>query len=304
MAVSDFPLLSQVERHVFHMLDEPLDSTGQLTWDREAEFNLAANAEFLYLLERIQSLDRDWLIKVVDTPTVSSGDRLVTLPDDVRSVRAVYEIKSAGLDESKRIDAGSWSDLGTGYDSWIYRPDTRELYFTTNPTDGATLRVVYNSQPPPLAHGFIVGGSSFTVLLAEHEPDEDDILNGRTIFFVDGSGDTLSSANRTQVLSSYTGPTRFAIMTPGTGTAVIDTTTKYTSRPELPRGAYDAFVYGICSRLLEKLEDERYVSFAMNREKHLQHLKTEIMQQEKATPIQTNDETEGQHSGEIWDYFQ
>lgn len=292
MALADFPLLSDCRIDVLRRIDQPEDDVGQLTWDPDVELNLAFRAEFRYLWERISSLDRSWGIKV-STATITAGNRVVTLPTDLRKVRQVWFL--SGTDEDIAHESGSWELIGQQDYLFKFRPDLRELYYLKDPLRGGTLRIVYYYTPPDLVHGILRGYAGNDALLGTYETTEDDRVNDRTMYLYEGTG-----AGTNQAINDYTGATRTATFATALS-PTPDTTTRYTSRPELPWSAYDAFVYGVCSRLLEKLEDERWRIFESRREKHLQDLKTDVMQLDMVRPLQTLDDQDADHiGGYLW----
>lgn len=297
MTVSQFPYLSDCQGDVLGKIDQPEDEIGQLTWDPEAEINRAFRAEFKYLWERITSLDRNWGLKFTDSLSQVAGTRTIQLPTDCRAVRAIYTINNVGGQESSNYGGGNLSELGIENKAWIYLPEQQQVYLTRDPRSNENLRVVYLYDPPELVHGKIREQFSSTQwALAWHETTEDDRPNTRQAYVYKGTGQ-----GQLATIDDYRGYDRRATVS-GAATA-LDDTSYITSRPELPLGAYDAFIYGVCARLLEKLEDDRYQAFEYRRETHLHHLNTEVMNLDRSNPIQTLDESPSAHQDPLWDWY-
>jgi hypothetical protein len=134
--------------------------------------------------------------------------------------------------------------------------------------------VVYGTWPLQLAHGNAQGGSTTTIDLEEYESVEDDDLIGQSLYIYSGTG-----AGDTLVITDYDGPTRRATASGISG--VIDSTSRYTTRPALPRDCLDAMVYGVCGRLLEILEDERYPAMYRKRSEHFQRMEESLLRRDR-----------------------
>ena len=99
-------------------------------------------------------------------------------------------------------------------------------------------------------------------------------------------------------MTDYSGYLRMATSASGGATT---TGKKYTSRPALPRDAYDALIYGVCTRLVEKLDDERYPEFAGKYQYFTERLKTSLDGYERSEPLFTIDDSGlGPHADPFW----
>jgi len=311
-ALADFPLLSDCAAEIWRKLDQPEDETGQLTWDPDIELNQAFRSEFRYLWDRISALDRSWGVKV-STVSVTAGTRAVVLPTDCHKIREVWELR--GDKEDINHASGRWDQLGQAEYTFKYRPDLRELYYLKSPTASVTLRIVYYYTPPELFHsrvqedGTRVGPTgttyTYTGTLGSQESTENGRLVGRDAYAYGGTG-----APGIGAVTAWNGVTKQVTVTVDTSDSdysdygsAWDGTTLLTCRPELPKSAYDAFIYGCCARLLDKLDDDGWRIFEARRERSLAQLATDVMQLEMTDPIQTNDSTSGSHGDPLDEFY-
>ena len=72
--------------------------------------------------------------------------------------------------------------------------------------------------------------------------------------------------------------------------APVANDTVYTTRPKLPIMAEDAFVYDVASRLLQKLQDERWVQLARDRDTYLKDLRQTIKLADRQQAKTTRDD--------------
>jgi hypothetical protein len=290
---SNFPLLADIERQVMLKLDQPSDEEGQLTWILPDEFLHAANQEYIHLWGRLSNMGYPFRPKV-DTTTVSvvAGTRTYSLPADCRQLRRVIEINASG-EELEEVRYATDADLDEGVQpSAIYRPDAQELYFTADPQRDFQVKLVYMPFPLPLAHGTARGGSISTLKLGQHETWDDGAFVGQPIYVYDGQGASQSATPTAYAGKSQTVTVTWTAIDNGSGALYPGAGSSYSTRPLLPPGLQDAFIYGICSRMVEKLEDERYIAFQTRREVHLDRVKQDIGRRDLQGPIVTRDDSE------------
>ena len=301
MPVKQFPWLADIERTVRAKVDLPADEPGQVGWSWDAEFSQACNDEYLHLWERLSSLDRDFGLTWDDTVTAMAGAETTDLPVAVRSLRKVFKLDAAGkvcgqvdfvtLDQS---DGCTNCCDGAG----MYLPDTNQIRWLAPWEAAQPLRLVFNGHPVPLAHGCCSeNGGAASLTLALHESLEDDAYNGLLLRLAEGPG-----AGAERALTDYVGNTRIASINPATPFTVSPTTrTRYTSRPNLRMDAKNPFVYGVTARLLEKLQDERWIEYSERRETYLRNFQTAAMLTSKHEAFYTRDGSEtGGHGDPAW----
>jgi hypothetical protein len=297
VAAKLFAWLSDVERAVRRKVDQPLDEPGQPTWALE-EWNQVFNDAHRHTWERISSMDRNFGVKVDDTTTVAAGDTSTALPADLRTLRKVYTLNASGKVQSV-IRAASFDDLGgwCANEAAIYRPSENDLYWAVPTTKAMTLRVVYEAYPPRLPHGCVAKLSSGVFIqLASYESDDDADYNSIELLMASGTG-----AGSTVTTSAYDAGSKVVTVTPA---ITVDTDTKYTSRPALPVDAYDAFFYDCCARLVEKLQDERFEEFVVQRERRFLQMATALASLDRQETLYTRDDTElGGHGDPAYDWY-
>jgi len=297
MAAKLFPWLADVERVVRRKVDQPADEPGQPTWALE-EWRQAFNDEQRFLWERISSIDRNFSVQVDDTITVSAGDTTTALPADLRMLKKVFVLGSNNREE-RIIRTASFDELGSwsAGEAAVYRPTENDLFWAVPSRQNLSLRIVYSAYPPVLAHGTVAAASAGTTMkLAEYESSDDSDYANLDLYIYAGT-----SAGSTRTGQSYVGATR--VLTLDTA-LTVDTTSKYTSRPLLPVDAYDAYMYGVCARLVEKLQDERFAEFFAQREKKLMAMSTALQSLDRQEPLYTRDDMElGGHGDPILDWY-
>jgi hypothetical protein len=284
MALS-FPWLIDIERDVRDKVDLPSTDPAQFSWLFPEEFTRACVQEQGYLWERISSLDKNWGVVVDTTLAVTSGVRTLTLPSTLRFIRKIVEVDSSGREViGGDIDLTTWDALGNTEREAIFMPDQNQLYFMVAPTRSYSVKVIHGAYAIPVIHG-VAGVSGATSLkLDGHESFESDLYNTLEVFVYGGTG-----AGQTRTISDYDGPTQTATVSLA-WTTTPDATSTYTSRPSLPRDARDALVYGVTSRLLEKLQDERYTTYWQNREKHLEQFRGAVASLDRRGPLSIRDD--------------
>lgn len=300
MAYRDAPWLYDLIPLIAQKIDQPVDDTGRLTWEDPAELVRACNQEHEYLFRRISALAANMDIKIDTSITVASGSQRALLPTDLRKLRYVNEIDSAG-NVIRPIQGGSWERLGKFEKDAIFLPrdssnSGRAVLYFTKPTIGSMkLQVVYHYAPLPLVHGLVRDSGNTTVQLGLHESGEDDVLNGAVLYLPEGTG-----SGQTKTITDYDGDTRTATVSAWAPLPSEDTT--YTSRLDLPRDATDAFVYGVCCRLAEKLQDERRQEWANERERHLAEMKDDVTNLDNQAPTITRDDSADIHGDPLYTY--
>ncbi len=291
-----FPWLSDIEPEVRAKIDENRGEPGQPKWSRQ-EINHAFNAEHKYLYERISSMDRDFNLLVDDTITVSAGDETTALPSNIRVVRQIFELDGSG-EVIRPVDVGAWHEMGgTCNREALYRPYPQaELFWLKKPSSNLTLRVVYGDYPPHLFHGCVQASSSTVLQVESFEPSTDDLAIGRDILIYEGDG-----AGSERTVSDYDGGDRE--VTVSLAYSPLPTSrSRYTSRPDLPPDAKDAFVYGVCARLVEKFRDARFQEFTMQRMEKLNSAFTALNTLDRRGPLETYDVDNFGHGDPDWDY--
>jgi hypothetical protein len=299
MAVRTFPWLADVEKIVRGKLDTHAGVPGQGAFDFDKEFLAACNDQYLYIWERLSSTDRNFGITFDDTLTVTADAEYTDLPATVRSLRKVQKLNSAGkvcgaVDVVTFDQQTSSESLSEG--AGLYLPDSNQIRWLAPWRAAQKIRLVFNEQPVMLIHGCAASiGGVKALPLASHECIEDDMYNGQVYYVHEGP-----CAGDTRTVSDYTGLTR--IVTPTVNHSTIPTTrTRYTSRPKLRYDARDAYIYGVASRMLEKMQDERWIEFSERRETHLRHLTTAAMLTAREAPLYTRDASDtGGHGDPAW----
>jgi hypothetical protein len=302
MAVKAFPWLADIEPIVRSKIDLPVNEPGTRNFDFNAEFVAACNDQQLYIWERLSSTDRNFGLVFDDTVTATKDAEYTDLPAAVRALRKVQKLNTAGqvcgVVDFATIDEQDDSHSGEG--SGMYLPDSNQIRWLKPWDKDQPLRLVYNEQPPHLAHGCCsaVGGLT-TAQLGAHESIEDDILNGLQLLIYSGPGagekPTIASA-----AGSYVGRTKVATFTVAMTTATT-MKSKYTCRPKLRYDTKDAFIYGVASRMLEKMRNEKWFEMSERREAHLRHLTTAAMLTSRESPLYTRDDSEtGGHGDPFW----
>jgi hypothetical protein len=296
-----FPWLSQVERAVRRKVDQPADEPGQPTWALE-EWWQAFNASHRFIWERISSMDRNFGINIDDTLTAQAGAQTTALPGDLRVLRKVFAMDAARTCEQAVIRTASFDELGgwCAGEAAVYRPTENDLYWAKAPKQDIPLRVVYSANPPALPHGCIRKFTSGTNLtLASYESDDDlDYVDLGTdgLYLAEGRG-----CGAMPTPTAYDGCTKVLTINAG---VTVDDTTKYTSRPKLPVDAYDAYLYDVCARLVEKTQDERWNEFVAEREAKLRAMATALSSLDRQETLYTRDDMEmGSHGDPIHDWY-
>jgi hypothetical protein len=296
VTVASFPLLAELEPEVLRKIDQPSDEAGQLTWEIPEEYAQACQQEYLYLWERLSTIDRNFGMAMNTTAvSVVSGTLVYSLPADCRWLRRVVEIDAIGNNRGQ-VPIATWDEYDAGqYDNGvIYQPDDQTIRFVSDPGRSYAVRLIYGKYPTPLVHGIARDGGATSIQLDDHEPMDDDIINGLTVVLYAGTGYGQSKA-----ASDYDGVTR--TVTVGTAWTVNPVAgTKYTSRPSLPRDMRDAFIYGVCARMVEKIQDERYGEFTAMREKHLSQVRQALGRADRLGPLRTRDDSLGSHTDPLW----
>jgi len=290
-----FPWLSEIEDEVRAKIDQKRREPGQPKWDR-AEINAAFNAEHRYLYERISSMDKSFNILIDDTITVAAGDQTTALPENVRAIRSLHELKNGKV--VRYIDVGEWHEMGgTCSREALYRAYPQSELFWLEPAQSAmTLRVVYSAYPPHLFHGCVQGSGGSILEVESHELMSDDAGVGRNILIYEGEAN-----GQERTVSAYAGSTR-EITVSLAWTTLPTERSRYTSRPDLPLDAKDAFVYGVCARLVEKLRDARFQEFVMQRNEKLNSMYTALGTLDRRGPLETYDMDAFGHGDPAWDW--
>jgi hypothetical protein len=296
MPAKEFPWLHEVELEVRAKIDENRGEPGQPKWSR-AEISHAFNAEHRYLYERISSMDRDFNLLVDDTITVAAGDETTALPDGIRVLRSAFELDGNG--EVKRaVDVGAWHEMNGSCDrEALYRPYPQaELFWLNKPSGPLTLRIVYGAHPPHLFHGCAQASGNLTLAVDSFEPRSDDEGIGRDILIYEGDGE-----GSVRTVSDYRGDDQEITVT-ASFSPLPTSRSRYTSRPDLPPDAKDAFVYGVCARLVEKFRDARFQEFTMQRMEKLNSAFTALNTLDRRGPLETYDVDCFGHGDPDWDF--
>lgn len=291
-----FPWLSDIEPIVRAKIDEKRFEPGQPKFDRQ-ELSAAFNAEHRYLYERISSMDRDFNITVDDTTTVSAGDETTTLPSRIRVLRGVFEIDSNG-NVKRQIDVGRWHEMGGSCDrEALYRPYPEGgLFWVNKPSSAMTLRVIYGAHAPHLFHGCVQASGSTVVQVEDYEPATDDRAIARPFLIYEGD-----AAGSERTVSDYDGSDKE--VTVDTAYSPLPTErSRYTSRPDLPPDSVDAYIYGVCARLVEKHRDSRFQEFTMQRNEKLNSMFTALNTLDRRGPLETYDVDDFGHGDPDWDW--
>lgn len=280
--LSGFPLLSDIEQEVLYKLDQPSDEPGSPAFRKE-EWVRAFNRAYQYIWARMSDLDVNWGMKIASV-TTTANSRTVDLSaiTDLRALRHVAELDSSG-EEIRHWRIGNFSDIGAADYSVIYQKDQDQLYLTRATASAVTLRIVYNYVPVALAHGTVVTAGLTQTQLASYEQSLDSALVGQTIYIY-GSG---AAAGQSKAITAWDGETKTATHTAWSTTPSIGD--YYTTRPNLPLGARDAFIYDVCAYLADKHADERLGLFVAEREKHLDALQRETVRHERAEELVVRD---------------
>jgi hypothetical protein len=279
------PWLSTFAKRVQTKLDQPETDPGQLTWSFDEEFSQAADGALRYTWERLSSLDKNFGMTINTALSVTAASRTFALPTDCRMLRKVVEIDGAGAEISGgEIVMGTWEDLGASERMAVYQQDVKQLYFMRVPTRSYSVKVIYGREPLPLAYGTAQSVGATSMALAAHERDEDDAFNAQTFRIRSAT----TGQGQTKAASDYDGVTRTITVT--AWSPVPTGVVKYDTKPDLPTDATDFFLYDICGRMAEKLQDERLVlSFQNEREKHLAHFQQAASSYERRSPLLIRD---------------
>jgi hypothetical protein len=298
MAVRNFPWLADIERSVRTKLDLPIGQPGRSAFDFNAEFVQACNDQYLYIWERISSTDRNFGIAIDDTVTASAGVEFTDLPATVRALRKVQRLDSQGKVQGP-VDVVTFDQQYTNQPgcegAGLYLPDSNQIRWLEPFKAAQKLRLVFSEHPVTLFHGCCSGvGGATTIPLATHESVEDSLYVAGQIYLYEGPG-----ASDLRTGSGYVGRTRILTVSVAfTTTPTIRT--RYTSRPKLRYDTKDAFSYGVAARMLEKMQDERWVEYSERRETHLRHLTTAVMLTEREEPLHTRDASVTGGHGDPW----
>lgn len=286
MALRDFPYIADLIPVIKDTIGQPEGDEGIPTYS-DSEIFRKCQEEYLDLWQVCCDVDKNWGIKVDSSLSVTSGTRTVTMPSDCRAIRKITEIDSSGREVGRPLESGMWDDMGLVHDIYVYHPLDNVIYFSMLPDRTYTIRVTYYYHPPSIVHGLARDGGSSTIQLGDHEPVEDDVLNGLDTFYIyAGTG-----IGQGRTISDYSGSTKTATVSVAFSPSPVGLSSKYTSRPKLPRDARDAFVFGVCNRLVAKLHDERYPGFRADYEKAVERLKTSLAGYERSTPKVVRDDS-------------
>lgn len=225
--------------------------------------------------------DRGWSEKVVDTVSITSGSRIVSLPSDCRMLRRVAAIGSDGEETGEEWLPGVEEDAGVLPYRAIHRPQLNQLYLTTTPSAATTLRTWYTYYPLPIVHGIVQGAGSQTLTIEAHESEEDDILIGRAVRIYSGTG---KGQERTG--SDYDAATKLLTLSAAwtSGQTPVAGLSRYTSRPDLPLEAKTAWLYRLTAMLASK--NHRYLYDHWKRETRdaMATLKAQIQNRNRSGP--------------------
>lgn len=290
-----FPWLSDLEPHIRSKIDEKRFEPGQPKFDRQ-ELSAAFNAEQRYLYERISSMDRDFNLTIDDTIAVTAGTETTTLPSRIRVLRAAFELDGSG-NVVRPVDVGAWHEMNGSCDrEALFRPYPQgELFWVAKPSRAFTMRIVYGAHAPHLFHGCVQASGATVVQVEDYEPATDDRATARPFLIYEGD-----AAGSERTVSDYDGGDREVTVDSSYSPLPTDKS-RYTSRPDLPPDAADAFVYGVCARLVEKHRDSRFQEFQAQRGEKLNSMFTALNTLDRRGPLETYDVDDFGHGDPDWD---
>ncbi|HET6495822.1 MAG TPA: hypothetical protein VFH61_10710 [Thermoleophilia bacterium] len=259
MSRRDHPRLYDTIRSLVHLLDQPPEDIGQLTYQVKSEVPIAARHVYQDLYGQLSQLDANLDLTDV-TLTAVAGVPAVELPDDFRALRSLDEVNASG----RKIRECTWGEWGRRdeYDcDFVLVPRSPDhdgaavLAFTDGRHRAATLRMRYARHPPALIHGCTPSDAGATSLpLGDHELSEDNAQAGTLVYIAFDQG-TPSAAGQERLISASDGPTRVA--TVPAWTVIPSRGAIYTSRPDLTAESEPAMILGMALYLEMKLQDNR-----------------------------------------------
>lgn len=248
------PYLADLIRRVKNKVDQEATAPGTPSFT-DQEIVEAANDTQAELVSDLIALDKNFQMYVDTSYSVTSGTRTLTLPTDLTYLRKVVELDGSGNEVlGGEIYSAYWEDLGRSQQQAIFLPQGLSganqyagpmLYFTRTPTRSFSVKLVYGFEPLPLLHGVAVDGGATSIQLADYESYQDSVYVNQDVYIFKGTG-----AGQSKTITAYVGSTRIA--TVSAWSTVPDDTSQYTSRPNIPNSATEAFIYGMTARLLEK----------------------------------------------------
>ena len=234
------------------MVDQGSDTAGQRTW-QEREFVRKCNAAERFIRDEITGKDEHFFVRR-STLTIASGATSVAVPDDCVGIVKMVIRSSAGDHTGEELRLLTGAEVGSTFGAY-YRPMTTTLEFPLTPNESLSVELYYLGEHLPLAHGVVVDAGATTLQVASYELRQDSAYNTQTIYIVSGTG-----SNQSRVVTAYVGTTQVATVA-AWGT-VPDVTSVYSTRPDLPWQAQEAFKLKVAIDLLAKPNDERYEQYA------------------------------------------
>lgn len=275
--VATFPTLYEILEEVRDLVEQSRGRSGSGTWS-EAEFSRAATSSARWLINELVSMDGKYQVAETDITVAADAGQIAaaSLPADMVGIENLFRIDSQGNNIGV-IPPGTLADRGRRM-TRVWFPTDHKIQFMLDDHEAMTVRLMYTFKPLPLVHGICEDGGSDSVQLADYETHRTGALIGQTIILAHGTG-----AGQEGTCLTYDGPTRTVTLdadwtglSGSSPVSPVGSDTIYTTRPKLPWFAEDAFVYDIACRMLQKLQDERYLLLFPEREKFVKDLKQSV----------------------------